>query len=225
MRILVAGQKEFGAEVFRVARKAGHEIVAVACPQKNGKGDGPDRLAAAAKTFSVPIIHGGLNADNMPGDVDVIVAAHSHDFIGKLTRQKTRFGAFGYHPSLLPRHRGRDAVAWTIKMGDPVAGGSVYWLSGTMDGGPIAIQDWCWVRPGETTASLWREKLHPMGVRLMGVVLADVEKYFAERFTQDERMATFEPSLNPPRVMRPDLLRIGYKFSSNGAATPETRGT
>jgi len=210
MRVVIAGQKQFGADVFHIARKAGHDVAAVACPILNSRGDGPDRLAEAAATFGVPAVHGGLTATNLPEDIDVIVTAHSHDFIGRLTRRKTRFGAFGYHPSLLPRHRGRDAVAWAIKMGDPVTGGSVYWLTGTMDGGPIAAQDWCWIHPGDTASELWREKLHPMGLRLMGTVLGDIEYYFRNRYEQDERLATFEPSLNPPRVMRPDLLRIGY---------------
>jgi len=78
----------------------------------------------------------------LPGGVDLILYAHSHDFIGAATRGKTRLGAMGYHPSLLPLHRGRDAVCWTLRMGDKVAGGSVYWLTDVVDGGPIAAQGW-----------------------------------------------------------------------------------
>jgi len=31
---------------------------------------------------------------------------------------------------------GRDAVEWTIRMKDPIAGGSMFWLNDTVDGGP-----------------------------------------------------------------------------------------
>jgi len=45
---------------------------------------------------------------------------------GRRTRARARVAAIGYHPSLLPLHRGRDALRWTIRDGDRVTGGSVY---------------------------------------------------------------------------------------------------
>ena len=99
------------------------------------------------------------------------MAAHSHDFISRAVRNRLSIGAIGYHPSLLPLHRGRDAVRWTIRMGDRIAGGTVFWLSDTVDGGPVAIQDWCFVRPEDTAQSLWRRELFPMGVRLLSRVV------------------------------------------------------
>jgi methionyl-tRNA formyltransferase len=93
-------------------------------------------------------------------------------------------------------------------MRDSVAGGSVYWLNEVMDGGPIAKQDWCWLYPEDTPQSVWRDRLFPMGLRLMGEVLSDVPKFFALKEPQDERAATFEPAMNPPRAFRPDLLGL-----------------
>lgn len=43
--------------------------------------------------------------------------------------------AVGYHPSLLPRYRGCNAVKWTVCFGDTVAGGTVYELDEKVDGG------------------------------------------------------------------------------------------
>lgn len=210
MRIVIAGQKAFGAAVLRSALSLGHEILAASCPARSSRGDGPDRLRASAAIHGVSLYYPGeLTAANCP-DCDLIVAAHSHDFIGQRLRSRARFGAVGYHPSLLPRHRGRDAVRWAIKMGEPVTGGTVYWLNEVMDGGPIALQDWCWIRPGDDARTLWRRSLFPMGVRLMEQVLSDVEHYFAAKQRQDEELATFEPACNPPRAFRPDLLQIPF---------------
>ena len=61
-------------------------------------------------------------------------------------------GGIGYHPSLLPRHRGIAAVEWTILEGDPIAGGSVYHLADGWDAGAIAAQDWCFVAQGRDGA-------------------------------------------------------------------------
>jgi methionyl-tRNA formyltransferase len=93
-------------------------------------------------------------------------------------------------------------------MKDPVIGGTVYWLNEVMDGGPIAAQDWCWLYDGDTPQDVWRDRLFPMGVRLLGEVLADVPRFFAGKLPQDERAATFEPAMNPPRAYRPDLLGL-----------------
>lgn len=209
LRLYICGQREFGARVLRLAAGMGHEIVGCCCPVLNTTGDDADRTRVAARTFGVPCIESGtLNSDRLPAGVDAIVAAHSHDFIGQRTRYRAKYGAFGYHPSLLPRHRGRDAVRWTIRMRDPIAGGSVYWLNEVMDGGPIAAQEWCWTRTDDTPESLWRERLFPIGIRLMQRVLADVPWHFANKTEQDESVATFEPAMNPPRAYRPDLLGL-----------------
>ena len=132
MRLLIAGQKQFGTETYRLCRRLGHDVVAVAAPAlaSSSSTDGhrfPDRLRAAAEHDRVPWIPAGeLRADGVPDGTDLIVAAHSHDYLGRRTRLRARLGAIGYHPSLLPLHRGRDAVRWTIKMGDRVTGGTVY---------------------------------------------------------------------------------------------------
>src|SRR5690606_19558704 len=137
-RILLAGQRWLGAAVFNALRELpGLEVAAISAPAD-------DRLGAQAALRGVRIIPAGtLNAATMPEGIDLIVAAHSHDFIGERTRLRARLGAIGYHPSLLPLHRGRDAVRWTIRDRDRIAGGTVYRLNNRMDGGPILAQGWC----------------------------------------------------------------------------------
>lgn len=209
MNIYLCGQRSFGAAAFTTIRESGHLVVGVSAPL-DGSAGGLDRLRAAAQIAGVPVMPAGmLNADTLPSGVDLIVAAHSHDFIGRKTRHKARIGAIGYHPSLLPRHRGRDAVRWAVKMGDPITGGSVYWLTDNVDGGPIAAQDWCFVAPGEQPGSLWRDKLMPMGLRLLAKVLADLDRGIMVQIPQDEQFSTWEPGWERPPVRRPDLLMLG----------------
>ena len=150
MRIFLCGQRAFGKAVFDMCQAEGHEIAGVAAPLCGSAGsDRPDRLRFAAEAAAVPVqIAGTLRAETLPDGIDLIVAAHSHDFIGRKTRLKTKLGALGYHPSLLPRHRGRDAVRGALKMGDAITGGTIYWLSDSVDCGAIAAQDWCWICPG-----------------------------------------------------------------------------
>ncbi len=211
MNIYLCGQRDFGAETLALLRRLGHRVLGVSAPRENHSGGGirPDRLWASATTLNIPLLPAGeLREWNLPAGVDLIIAAHSHDFIGRRTRQAARLGAIGYHPSLLPLHRGRDAVKWTLRFSDRIAGGSVYWLDDVVDGGPIAAQDWCFVRPDDTPGALWRRELLPLGLRLFEETLYDIERGRLVKIPQDAALATWEPALDPPSLGRPELPQL-----------------
>lgn len=63
--------------------------------------------------------------------------------------------------------REKFAACGTIHKRDRVAGGSVFWLTDNVDGGPIAAHEHVFVRPRDTAESLWREVLALLGVRLI----------------------------------------------------------
>ncbi len=209
MRIVISGQKSFGRAVYLMCLEEGFEVDQVFVPAHSGEHLEPLRFEAEQKGTAV-LPAGSLRAESLAPNIDVLVAAHSHDFVGEKTRRRLRFGALGYHPSLLPLHRGRDAVAWTIRDRDRVTGGSVYWLNNTVDGGPIAAQDYCFVRSEDTASTLWRRELFPMGVRLLRLALRDVLEGRIIAVEQDRTLATWEPSLSDrPRLFRPELPLLG----------------
>lgn len=190
MKIALVGSRWFGAEALKLLHARGHDIHVVAP-------DAEDRLAkAAAELGYTPVLHTGrrrVTHDDLPGEYDVVLAAYSHAFI---PLDKARIASLGYHPSLLPRWRGIAAVEWTVKAGDPIAGGTVYHLSEEMDAGGIAAQDWCFVLPGEDAASLWRRELAPMGLRLIGQVIDEIAATGTCRADpQDERFVTLAPRI------------------------------
>ena len=205
LRVILCGQRSFGAAVFDMLRTlSGIEIAAVYAPVG-------DRLADRAEIYRIPLFAAGtLRSATMPQDCDLLIAAHSHDFVSRAVRNRLRLGAVGYHPSLLPVHRGRDAVKWTIKQRDRIAGGTVFWLTDTVDGGPIAAQDWCWVKPDDDAHTLWRDRLFPLGVSLLRAVVQDVQRGHLVMRDQDASVASWEPSLDgAPRLFRPELPMLG----------------
>jgi methionyl-tRNA formyltransferase len=162
--------------------------------------DAEDRLAAAAKALGIEVTVQAsprlVVAAEIAPNTDLIVTAHSHARIGKDALAAAKLGGIGYHPSLLPRHRGIAAVEWTIKAGDPIAGGTVYHLADRMDAGAIAAQEWVFVKNGETARELWERALAPLGQKLLG----DVIDYAKAHNTlpaklQDEQFATNAPNL------------------------------
>jgi methionyl-tRNA formyltransferase len=213
MRVILAGQRAFGLAAYEMLIEEGHDIAAVWSPYEVRAifDENTDVLTARAQRdilWETPAWD--RNPEKVKAlEVDLFVCAHSHDFIGRDSRAATKLGGIGYHPSLLPRHRGRDAVRWTIHMGDPIAGGSVYWLTDNVDGGPIAAQEHCHVRPGDDASSLWRRELFPLGIDLLARVLRDLERGIVVEVPQDESVATWEPSWERPPLHRPELPQIG----------------
>ena len=193
MRIALVGTRWFGAQMLRRLRERGDEVRVIAT-------NGHDQLATAAEEAGLPLEvmdnPRRLGGAHLPEEVDVIVAAHSHAFITADAVKKARKAAIGYHPSLLPRHRGIAAVEWTIKSGDAIAGGSVYHLSDSLDAGLIAAQDWCFVYPDDDAGSLWRRALAPMGLDLLVQVVEQIDRQgFAEAREQDPKAVTHAPAL------------------------------
>lgn len=195
MRITLVGSRHFGVTTLDMLRQQGAEIAGVVVA------DADDRLAAAARTAGIKVIVQAdpklVVASEIPAGTDLIVTAHSHARVSKEALAEARLGGIGYHPSLLPRHRGIAAVEWTIKEGDPIAGGTVYHLADQMDAGAIAAQDWVFVKKDETARQLWERALAPLGLRLLGEVI----KYAAAHKSlpakpQDEEFATNAPKLS-----------------------------
>lgn len=195
MRLMIVGQKWLGAEVLRMCQARGDDVAAVCVPRLD------DRLAAVATEAGVPVcqVDRRLDARWVPQDVDLLLCAHAHAFVTADARRSARLGALGYHPSLLPRHRGRDAVRWAVHMGDRITGGTVYWLDDGADTGPMAAQGWCWIRAGDTAEALWRRELGPLGVRLFARVLGDIDAGCPLAVPQDPELATWEPAFGPSR--------------------------
>jgi methionyl-tRNA formyltransferase len=194
MRITLVGSRHFGVTTLEMLRKHGVEIARVVVA------DAEDRLAAAARDVGIEVtvqadpklVVGSEIADR----TDLIVTAHSHARVASEALAAAALGGIGYHPSLLPRHRGIAAVEWTIREADPIAGGTIYHLADRMDAGAIAAQDWVFVKKGETARELWERALAPLGQKL----LAEVIEYAKIHNTlpakpQDEQFATHAPKL------------------------------
>src|SRR3990167_6195574 len=205
MKCALVGSRFFAASVCEPLRKEeGIEFTSIVAPAAD------DQLALAALAAGVAV-HVLDNPRLVPGNAvaegtELIIAAHTHARVSDEALARSRLGGIGYHPSLLPRHRGIAAVEWTILEGDPIAGGSVYHLADGWDAGAIAAQDWCFVAKGETARELWERALAPMGLALLSKVVhcarlqGDVPAY-----PQDPRFATKAPMIRRSVVLTEEI--------------------
>jgi methionyl-tRNA formyltransferase len=194
MRITLVGSRHFGVTTLQMLRQHDVDVVRVVVA------DAEDRLASTARDAGIEVVVQAnpklVAASEIAEANDLIVTAHSHARVSKEALAASRLGGIGYHPSLLPRHRGIAAVEWTIRAKDPIAGGTVYHLADRMDAGAIAAQDWCFVGKDETARQLWERALAPMGQKLLAEVIDYAKVHGAlPSKPQEEQFATNAPAL------------------------------
>lgn len=219
MKCALVGSRYFGALVLETLRQEdGITFTSVVAPAAD------DRLALAANAAGIPV-HVLENPKFVPEQAiaqgtDLIIAAHTHARITNEALARSRLGGVGYHPSLLPRHRGISAVEWTILEGDPIAGGSVYHLADGWDAGAIAAQDWCFVQKGESARDLWERALAPMGLALLAKVAQSARlNDVLPAFQQDARFATKAPMIKKSIVLTEESnpSTVSFVVTINGA--------
>lgn len=207
MKIFLCGQKSFGRAVLKQLYEDGHTITGVApAPQVKYK----DKVAGYALLKDIPIISDcdKITSSQVPEDTELIVSAHSHWMISQKAVDSCRYGGIGFHPSLLPRHRGQDAIRWAVHMKDYVTGATVYKLTDKCDGGDILLQKMVWIDPEWDYHDLW-EYIFPIGVQMMSDAVKGLEQGTISMTPQDETYATWEPSWERTRLKRNDLIMIG----------------
>lgn len=183
--------------MFEAFLARGTEVAGVFCaPEKPGAR--PDALRRAAEERSVRVHQftslksGEARSALQALDADIGIMAYvlqfaPQDFVGI-----PRHGTIQYHPSLLPKYRGPSSINWPIIHGDTQTGLTIFRPTDGLDEGPVIVQQVTPIEPDDTLASVYFDRLFPMGVRAM-LEAADLVVAGTHRESpQDESLATYE---------------------------------
>jgi methionyl-tRNA formyltransferase len=176
LRLAIFGQARFGKDVTERLTALGHEVVGVWVPH-----DGPmeDPLVALARERDWPLHwhrYFRRRGQAIPEIVDeyqaltpdLNVLAFATSILPPEIAQHPRHGSICFHPSLLPSYRGGAALSWQIILGATQTGVSVFRIEEDVDCGPVLVQrGGIEISPRDTMASLYFDKLYPLGVEAM----------------------------------------------------------
>ena len=197
MRIVLMGQAAFGGKVLEALLNRGEQVVAVYVPpDKPGSRDDP--LQEAAQQHGIPVFQPLRMRDPDVYDKfvelapDLGVMAFVTDIVPQSILDCPRLGTIQYHPSLLPKHRGRSSINWAIINGDTRTGITILWPDAGIDTGPILLQKEADISLNDTVGSLYYNKLFPLGVEAIMESIDLIHKGEAPRIPQDESQATYE---------------------------------
>ncbi len=202
LRIAVFGQAPFGRDVTTRLAEAGHEIVGVHVPPDGG--GRADPLAALAEERGWKLFrykgyrrkgraivervdeYRALGAElNVLPFTTVILPPEIVD--------APRARSVCFHPSLLPAYRGGAALAWQIIEGERESGISIFQPDEGVDTGPLYLQQGgVAIEPSDTMASLYFDKLYPIGVEGMVETVAAIDAGTARLTPQSEAGASFQ---------------------------------
>lgn len=197
MRLVLFGQAPFGQKVFEGLRAAGHDIALVYAPaEKKGR---VDPLAASAAESGISVetpanYKGDEVCDRVAGlGADLGVLAFVTKIIPEAVIDAPRLGSICYHPSLLPKYRGGNALAWQLIRGETRGGFSIFWTDAGVDSGPILLQREIEIGSNDSAGSLYFQKIFEPSIAAMVEAVELVGQGNAPRESQNESEATHDP--------------------------------
>ena len=198
MRIALIGQAAFAEKALETLVSHGEEIVHVFAPPDPPSGR-PDPLKAKAVELGLPLsqpasFRGDTAFEHFKSlNADLAIMAFVTIIVPERILYAPRSKSICFHPSLLPRHRGASAINWAIIQGDAETGVTWFWPDKGIDTGPILIQRRVPIQEGDTTGSLYFNRLFPLGIETMVEAVDLITAGKAPATAQDEGLATYEP--------------------------------
>ncbi len=197
MRIVVHGQQAFGKAVLEALLARSDDVVAVYAPPGR-PGAKADPLVGAALAAGLPVRQPASFREPAVWDElralapDLQVMAFVTLVVSGEFLSVPACGTIQYHPSLLPRHRGRSSMNWPIIQGETETGLSVFWPDAGLDTGDVLLQRRTSISETDTLGSVYFDRLFPMGVEALLEAVDLVAAGTAPRIPQDDARATYE---------------------------------
>jgi methionyl-tRNA formyltransferase len=121
---------------------------------------------------------------------DLVLVVGWSQICGEAFRSIARIGNIGFHPSPLPRMRGRAVIAWTILLGVSSTAATLFWLDDGVDSGPIVLQEPIAVADEETARTLYVKQTDALA-RMLPRAVELVRSGQAPRIEQNHELATY----------------------------------
>ncbi len=146
------------------------------------------------------VLEKGHGLSNSPLGVDVAVAPLMRRKITPDELAGPRMGTLVFHPSLLPIHRGRDAIRWAFFFDEKYTGATWFWADEGYDTGDICEQEVLPIQHGEAPRQFYERAVIPSALRLLRFAMDDLAAGIVRRRPQVHEHATYEgPFSSRPR--------------------------
>lgn len=199
MRIVFIGQAPFGKESLQALVNQGEQVVGVLTVPDNPADKKPNPVKELAQQLGLPLLQPEKLRNPEAFDwvkalaPDLFVLAFVTDFVPQAMIDLAKYGGINYHPSLLPKYRGGSAINWAIVSGEKETGVTIHYIDEGVDTGDIIIQEKVTIEPEDNVATVYFNKLFPLGIKMIPEAVRLIREGKAPRIKQDESLASFQP--------------------------------
>ena len=202
-RVAFIGGEEIGFACLEALLRVGAKVVGVWTLGEQARDD-----VVAFRSFApfagqgVPVWHsnGALCADDIAqiaaAKPDIIYAVGCSQLLPTELLTIPTIAAVRMHCSLLPRHRGRAPIPWSVILGLRRSGVTLFHLSREADRGDIIGQEAFPIAPHDTAGDIYRKAVRA-SVSLIEVYHALLTASAAPRIQQDLRRSDYWPKRTP----------------------------
>ena len=205
MQIVFMGTPEQAAQILEELILAGHQILCVVTQPDRPRGRGQkiefSPVKEVALKHTLPIeqpekvkgneVFVSLIKSLQP---DILVVVAYGQILPKKMLEIPKYGAVNVHASLLPRYRGAAPIQWALLSGEKETGITLMKIDELLDTGDIIFQEKVMIEAEDNAVTL-SKKLFLEGSKLLIRALAEIEKGSAKYQKQNEKEATYAPSL------------------------------
>lgn len=198
MRIILIGQAAFAEKTLEKLVGKGEDVLAVFCPP-DAAGGKFDPVKQRALQLGIPVHqHKTMKTQEVRDkfvalNADLAILAFVTQIVPPPVFNAPRFGSICFHPSLLPKYRGRSAINWALINGETKTGISLFWVDEGIDTGPLLLQKEVPVDPDDTTGTIYFNQLFPVGVEAIAEAVDLIQAGNPPRIVQDESRANYDP--------------------------------
>jgi len=207
MRVLLIGRDSFGKDCLKALLEQGEDLVGVITVPDNPGQAKANPTKDFATEAGIPLLLPSSLKDLKVTDwvksrlPELIVLAFVTDIIPKAIIDIPKYKAINYHPSLLPKYRGGSAINWAIINGETETGVTIHYIDAGIDTGDIIIQERVPISPEDTVASLYFDRLYPIGVKMIAETVRMIGEGRAPRIKQDNSQASYQPIIQEKHVI------------------------
>jgi len=175
MRIAFIGNVEFSRRALAKLIDMEAEVVGVLTRRNAPANSDHVDLSSLADGRGIPFAHQeDLDPEATAGwleslHADVVFCFGWSRLLPRRILEATRLGVVGFHPSPLPRGRGRHPIVWALALGLPETGSSFFLMEEGADTGAILSQKRVEILPQDEAADLYD--------RICATALAQIEEF------------------------------------------------
>lgn len=189
MRILFIGTVLFSKNIFDEIRKSKNTLVGVIGKRSNKFNSDYFDLIRYAKKLNINGVYtNNINSKKTVSWIrkkkpDLIFCIGWNDLIKKEILKIPANGIIGYHPSDLPKNRGRHPIIWSLVLGLNSIGSSFYFMDEKADNGRVILKRMLKLKKNSNAYTVYKQ-LIKTGTKQVRKILKDLKKNKIKSYKQ-----------------------------------------